>query len=86
MTATSNVPFRKLDDTDPSIVYTGEWFDNPGISGVFNNTLSSTIHSGDTAHIEFIGKSDLLRLSTHHSQIMARCSIASRDHWRDCCP
>ncbi|KAL1951391.1 hypothetical protein VTO73DRAFT_540 [Trametes versicolor] len=54
MTSTSNVPFHKLDDTDPSIVYTGEWFDNPGISGVFNNSLSSTIHTGDTAHIEFI--------------------------------
>lgn len=75
MTSTSNVPFHKLDDTDPSIVYTGEWFDNPGISGVFNNSLSSTVHEGDTAHIEFIGKSHLARFLTHHSWLAVASQI-----------
>ncbi|KAI0824994.1 hypothetical protein BC628DRAFT_1410425 [Trametes gibbosa] len=52
--AASGDTFRKFDDTDPSLVYTGDWFDNPGIHGAFNNTLSSTTHEGDTVHIEFV--------------------------------
>ncbi|KAI0639550.1 hypothetical protein C8Q77DRAFT_1081786 [Trametes polyzona] len=53
MTSTSGVAFRKFDDTDPILEYTGDWFDNPRIANVFNNTLSSTTHAGDTVHIEF---------------------------------
>ncbi|KAI0361463.1 hypothetical protein OH77DRAFT_1492511 [Trametes cingulata] len=49
----SDAVFRKFDDTDPDLDYTGQWTHNTGVSGVFNNTLTSTLHPKDTVHIEF---------------------------------
>ncbi|OSD03212.1 hypothetical protein PYCCODRAFT_1424749 [Trametes coccinea BRFM310] len=54
MSSSDSGVFRKFDDTDPGILYSpGDWFDNPGIEGVFNHTLSSTTKQGATVHIEF---------------------------------
>ncbi|KAI0375136.1 hypothetical protein BV20DRAFT_960212 [Pilatotrama ljubarskyi] len=49
----SDAVFRKFDDTDPGLDYVGNWAHNTGVSGVFNNTLTSTLHQKDTVHIEF---------------------------------
>ncbi|KAH9898261.1 hypothetical protein C8Q73DRAFT_392705 [Cubamyces lactineus] len=46
--------FRTFDNTDPGIEYSrGDWLDDRGISGVFNNTLAETSTEGATVHIEF---------------------------------
>ncbi|KAI8990568.1 hypothetical protein BD414DRAFT_438295 [Trametes punicea] len=54
MSSSDSGVFRKFDDTDPGLVFSpGDWFDNTGIAGAFNNTLSSTIKEGATVHIQF---------------------------------
>ncbi|KAI0655218.1 hypothetical protein C8Q70DRAFT_893223, partial [Cubamyces menziesii] len=46
--------FRTFDNTDPGIEYSqGDWLDDRGIAGVFNNTLAETTTQGATVHIEF---------------------------------
>ncbi|KAI0778325.1 hypothetical protein BD413DRAFT_489828 [Trametes elegans] len=45
--------FRRIDNTSPEITYTGQWIQNPNISGAYNNTLASSGQTASLAHIEF---------------------------------
>lgn len=56
LTAAMSDPFLYFDDTNPDLIYSAnQWFDNAGIEGAFNNTLSSTTSVGATVKVQFVG-------------------------------
>ena len=76
--------FRTFDNTDPGIEYSqGDWLDDRGIAGVFNNTLAETTTQGATVHIEFTGASPSLWFQAVAYESMLSGSLPNCDHRRD---